>query len=82
MRRGSVELFGLHLPRLGIQVSLVDTSDVEQVKAALKPNTRLVYAETPANPILRIADIAALAQVAHQAGALLAVDSTDRKSVV
>jgi cystathionine beta-lyase/cystathionine gamma-synthase len=73
---GSVELFGLHLPRLGIQVSLVDTSDLEQVKSALKPNTKLVYAETPANPILRIADIAALAQVAHQAGALLAVDST------
>lgn len=73
---GSVELFGLHLPRLGIQVSLVDTSDLEQVKAALRPNTRLVYAETPANPILRISDIAALAQVAHQTGALLAVDST------
>jgi methionine-gamma-lyase len=49
---------------------------VVQVKAALQPNTKLVFAETPANPILRIADIAALAQVAHQAGALLAVDST------
>jgi methionine-gamma-lyase len=73
---GSVELFGLHLPRLGIQVSLVDTSDVEQVQAALQPNTRLVFVETPANPILRIADIAALARLAHDAGALLAVDST------
>ena len=73
---GSVELFGLHLPRLGIEVSLVDTSDVEQVRAALQPNTRLVYVETPANPILRLADIQALADVAHRAGALLAVDST------
>ena len=73
---GSVELFGIHLPRLGIQVSLVDTSDLEQVRAALKPNTRLIYAETPANPILRIADIPGLAKLAHQAGALLAVDST------
>ena len=73
---GSVELFGLHLPRLGIQVSLVDTSDPEQVRAALQPNTRLVYAETPANPILRIADIAKLAEIAHTAGAVLAVDST------
>lgn len=73
---GSVELFGLHLPRFGIEVSLVDTSDVEQVRAALRPNTKLVYVETPANPILRIADIAALAGVAHSAGALLAVDST------
>ncbi len=73
---GAAELFGLHLPRFGIEVSLVDTSDVEQVRRHLRPNTRLVYVETPANPILRIADIAALAQVTHAAGALLAVDST------
>jgi methionine-gamma-lyase len=73
---GSVELFGEHLPRFGIEVSLVDTSDLDQVRVALRPNTKLVYAETPANPILRISDIAALAEIAHQAGALLAVDST------
>jgi methionine-gamma-lyase len=73
---GSVELFGLHLPRFGIEVSLVDTSDLEQVRAALRPNTKMIYAETPANPILRIADIAALAEIAHGAGAWLAVDST------
>jgi methionine-gamma-lyase len=73
---GSVELFGQYLPRLGIQVSLVDTSDLELVRAALRPNTRLVYAETPANPILRIADIAALTRLAHDAGAQLVVDST------
>jgi len=45
---GAVELFGQHLPRFGIQVSLVDTSDVEQVKAMLRPNTKLVHVETPA----------------------------------
>ena len=73
---GSVELFGEHLPQLGIQVSLVDTSDLEQVRAALRPETRLIYVETPANPILRIADIAALAELAHAAGAQLVVDST------
>jgi len=73
---GSVELFGLHLPRFGIEVSLVDTSDPEQVIAALRPNTRMLYVETPANPILRIADVALLADIAHRAGALLAVDST------
>ena len=73
---GSVELFGIHLPRFGIEVSLVDTSDLEQVRAALRPNTKMIYAETPANPILRIADIAALAGIAHETGALLAVDST------
>ena len=73
---GSVELFGIHLPRFGIEVSLVDTSDPDQVRAALRPNTRMIYVETPANPILRISDIPALAGIAHDAGALLAVDST------
>jgi cystathionine beta-lyase/cystathionine gamma-synthase len=66
----------MHLPRFGIEVSLVDTSDLDQVRAALRPNTKMIYAETPANPILRISDIAALAEIAHGAGALLAVDST------
>jgi methionine-gamma-lyase len=73
---GSVELFGLHLPRFGIEVSLVDTSDPQQVRDAIRPNTKLVYAETPANPILRISDIASLSAIAHNAGAKLAVDST------
>jgi len=73
---GSVELFGLHLPRFGIEVSLVDTTDLGQVRASLRPNTRLIYVETPANPVLRISDIAALTGIAHEAGALLAVDST------
>jgi methionine-gamma-lyase len=73
---GSVELFAQHLPRFGIQVSLVDTSKPEQVQAALRANTRMVYAETPANPLLRISDIACLAGIAHAAGVPLAVDST------
>lgn len=73
---GSVELFGIHLPRFGIEVSLVDTSDLAQVRAALRPNTKMIYAESPANPILRIADISMLANIAHASGALLAVDST------
>jgi cystathionine beta-lyase/cystathionine gamma-synthase len=73
---GSVELFGLHLPRFGIEVSLVDTSDLDQVRAVIRPNTKLIYAETPANPILRISDISELAKIAQEAGAFLAVDST------
>lgn len=73
---GSVELFGSHLPRFGIEVSLVDTSDPEAVRAALRPNTRMIYTETPANPVLRIADIQALAGIAREAGALLTIDST------
>jgi methionine-gamma-lyase len=73
---GSVELFGLHLRRFGIEVSLVDTSDLSEVRAALRPNTKMIFAETPANPILRISDIEALSRIAHEAGILLAVDST------
>ena len=73
---GSVELFGEHLPRFGIEVSLVDTSDPEKVQAAVRPNTKLIYTETPANPITRISDIPALSAIAREAGVPLAVDST------
>jgi methionine-gamma-lyase len=73
---GAVELFGEHLPRKGVEVSLVDTSDLAQVQAAVRENTKLIYVETPANPILRIADIEALAGLAREVQALLVVDST------
>jgi cystathionine beta-lyase/cystathionine gamma-synthase len=73
---GSVELIGEHLPRFGIEVSLVDTSDLIAVTEALQPNTKIIYVETPANPVLRISNIAALADIAHDAGAVLVVDST------
>jgi len=73
---GSVELFGLQAGRFGIEVSLVDTSDADAVRRAVRPNTRLLYVETPANPVLRLTDIAAMAGVAHEAGVPLVVDST------
>jgi len=73
---GTQELCGEHLARYGIEVSLVDTSDHDQVEAALRPNTKIIFTETPANPILRIADIAALSALARLAGAKLVVDST------
>jgi cystathionine beta-lyase/cystathionine gamma-synthase len=73
---GTAELLGLHAGRYGIEVSLVDTSDADAVRKALRPNTRLVYIETPANPILRLTDIAAVADIAHRAGVPLVVDST------
>ena len=73
---GTAELVHDTLPRLGIAVSPVDTSDLDAVAAAVRPNTRLIYAETPANPILRLSDIAALAGLARDAGCKLAVDST------
>jgi len=73
---GTLELLGEHLPRFGVEVSFVDTSDVADVKGALLPETKLLYVETPANPTLQLADISALAEVAHGAGISLAVDST------
>jgi len=62
--------------RLGIRVSRVNLSEPEALRRALTDRTRLVFAETPCNPILRLTDIAATAEIAHQAGARLAVDST------
>ena len=64
------------LPRLGIAATAVDTSDPAAVKAALRPTTKLIYLETPCNPILRLADVAAIAEIAKAGGAELAVDST------
>ncbi len=64
------------LRRLGVDVTFVDTSDLAEVRAAVRPGTRVVYAETPVNPTLRLVDVAALSAIAHDAGALLAVDST------
>jgi cystathionine gamma-synthase len=61
----------------GVEHSIAAISDVEAVRAAIRPGqTKIVWVETPTNPLLGIADIAALAAVAHQAGALLAVDNT------
>ncbi|MDD2473193.1 MULTISPECIES: trans-sulfuration enzyme family protein [unclassified Methanoculleus] len=64
------------IPRLGISVTKVDMSDPENLRDALRPNTRLVYAETPANPILRLTDIEAVAGIAHENGSKVAVDAT------
>lgn len=73
---GVAELAHDTLPRFGIAVSAVDTSDIEAVASAIRPETRLVHVETPANPILRLADISAIAGIVHAAGAELSVDST------
>ncbi len=64
------------IPGLGIGITKVNTADPEAVQQAVQPNTRLIYIETPCNPLLRLTDIQAIAQIAHQAGAQLAVDST------
>ncbi len=62
--------------RFGVAATFVDTSDVANVAAAIRPETKLVYLESPANPTLKLTDIAACAEVAHRAGALVVVDNT------
>lgn len=62
--------------RYGVEATFVDTSDLDAVRAAIRPHTRLIHTEVIANPTTRVADIDALAQIAHDAGALLSVDST------
>ncbi len=60
----------------GLQASVVDTTDLDAVKQALRAETRMVWVETPSNPRLRVADVSALAELAHGAGARCVVDST------
>jgi methionine-gamma-lyase len=62
--------------RYGIDYTFVDSSNIEAVKAAMRPNTKLVFIETPGNPTLVMSDIAAIADIAHNSGAVLAVDNT------
>ncbi len=63
-------------PRFGVASTFVDASDPAKVKEAMRPETKLVYIESPANPTMKMCDIAAIAEIAHAGGALLAVDNT------
>src|SRR3954466_7540518 len=63
-------------PLFGYRVDLVDMSSIDAVRAAMNPETKLVWIETPANPLWTITDIAAVAEIAHAGGALLGIDST------
>ena len=71
----TIKLLGSEFARFGVQTSFVSQTDVGQWRAALRPNTRLLFAETPTNPLTEVCDIAALAAIAKRAGALLAVDN-------
>ncbi|MBH0237740.1 trans-sulfuration enzyme family protein [Methylobrevis albus] len=73
---GVAEFCHDELPRRGVAVTAVDTSDLAAVAAAMRPTTRLVHVETPANPTLRLADVAGIAKIAHAGGAELSVDAT------
>jgi cystathionine beta-lyase/cystathionine gamma-synthase len=73
---GTFRLFDKVLSRYGIEFSFVATNDATAVTGNLRPETKLVWLETPTNPMLRLTDIAAVAAVAHEHGAWLAVDNT------
>jgi O-succinylhomoserine sulfhydrylase len=71
----SQQLFGTIMPRFGVETSFVPGCTPAAFKAALKANTKLIFIETPSNPLTEVFDIAALAELAHTAGALLVVDN-------
>jgi cystathionine gamma-synthase len=73
---GTFRLFAKVAQRWGLEWTAARISDVDAVRAAVRPNTKVIWVETPTNPLLRIADIAALAGVAHDRAALLVVDNT------
>jgi cystathionine gamma-synthase len=73
---GTYRLIARVLGRWGVEHSSVNLSDLDTVRAALRPTTRLIWCETPTNPLLGIADIAALASMARDAGGRLVVDNT------
>lgn len=71
----SLNLFGKEFAKFGVETSFVSQTDVAEWRAALRPTTKLLFAETPTNPLTDVCDIPALADLAHNAGALLAVDN-------
>jgi len=73
---GTQKLLGFHLPRFGVDVSLVDTTDPEEVHRAVREDTKVVYVETPGNPVVGISDIEKISDMAHGVGATMIVDST------
>jgi O-succinylhomoserine sulfhydrylase len=71
----TIALIGREFGKFGVETSFVSQTDVAEWKAALRPTTKLLFAETPTNPLTEVCDIAALAELAHSVGALLAVDN-------
>jgi cystathionine beta-lyase/cystathionine gamma-synthase len=76
MYGGSYRLFSKVCEKFGLTFTYVDTADAENVRSALQPNTKIVFLETPTNPMMTVTDIAACAKVAHAGSALVVVDNT------
>jgi cystathionine beta-lyase/cystathionine gamma-synthase len=73
---GTYSLLRNVLTRFGVETDFVDITDLDAVRAAIRPATRIIYAETIANPTTAVADLRQLAEIAHERGALLVIDST------
>lgn len=73
---GTFRLFSRILANYNVEFDFVDTSDVLNVEAAIKPNTRMVFLETPTNPVMIVTDLQAVSDVAHRAGARVVCDNT------
>jgi cystathionine beta-lyase/cystathionine gamma-synthase len=73
---GTARLFNLIVRHYGIDIQYVDTSNLEAVSAAIRPNTKLVHVETPTNPLMVLTDIAAVSKIAHERGIEVSVDNT------
>jgi methionine-gamma-lyase len=69
-------LMDKHMSRFGVESTYLDTTDLDALRKAIRPNTKVVYIESPSNPSMLVTDIAAAAAIAHEAGALLVVDNT------
>ena len=65
-----------HMSRFGVEATFVDTTDLEALRQAIRPNTRILYVESPSNPAMLVTDLRAVAEIAHACGALLVVDNT------
>ncbi len=72
----TIQLLNQVMPRFGVQVTLVPATDIARWRMALRPETRLLFVESPSNPLTEISDIRALSELAHDAGALLVVDNS------
>jgi O-succinylhomoserine sulfhydrylase len=70
----TIRLFAGEFGKFGVETTFVSQTDPDEWRRALKPNTRLLFAESPTNPLTEVCDIRALAQIAHEAGALLNVE--------
>ncbi|MGA3192504.1 MAG: aminotransferase class I/II-fold pyridoxal phosphate-dependent enzyme [Candidatus Bathyarchaeia archaeon] len=73
---GTLEFFNKVLPKFGVETTLVEATDLDEIRSATRSNTKVIYAETPTNPTLKVVDLSAVAKIGKEKGATVVVDST------